>query len=245
MHSLPCKWGLPMGSQIYEIVQSLFWGHIWNPHEKTDTVKPRLSVFQGTSQIYAFKRGYLIGGIGIFPDFKTLFRYYSTFHINPIKLYRFIPIKHKKYHNLSKTMLSEKLVVAEAHCSHIKLSIMEQVWSRQTSDASTPHPSAPPPPTSSPIPRAGERSEQCGESEWVSGASERAGGRVILPTVERLCVCVCVCDYVCVCYFSSSRLRYLALCVCMYVCVCTRVSVSVCLCVFRHPSSSRLRYLVN
>ena len=36
-------------------------------------------------------------------------------------------------------MLSEKLVVAEAHCSHIKLSIMEQVWSRQTSDASTPH----------------------------------------------------------------------------------------------------------
>ena len=46
---------------------------------KYNTVKPRLSVFQGTGQIYAFKRGYLIGGIGIFTDFITLL--YVLFYI--------------------------------------------------------------------------------------------------------------------------------------------------------------------
>ena len=34
-----------------------------NEFKKTDTVKPRLSVFQGTIIIFAIKRGYLIGGI--------------------------------------------------------------------------------------------------------------------------------------------------------------------------------------
>ena len=37
-----------------------------------DIVKPRLSIYPGTSQIYAFKWGCLIGGIFAFAVFMTL-----------------------------------------------------------------------------------------------------------------------------------------------------------------------------
>ena len=100
--------------------------------------------------------------------------------------------------------------------------------------------------------RASEASSLEQANERAVRANERADERMTQCSTHRFhihfihwgaFVRECVCDYVCVCYFSSSQLRYLALCVCMYVFVCARVCV--CLCVFRHPSSSRLHYLVN
>ena len=55
----------------------------------------------------------------------------------------------KKCHNL--TMLSEKLVVAEAHCSHIKLSIMVYGTSLGAPNLRSVHP--PPISPSSPLSR--------------------------------------------------------------------------------------------
>ena len=91
--------------------------------------------------------------------------------------------------------------------------------------------------------RMRERCERTSErtSEWPSAL--RIDFIFILATGEHLCVSVCVIMFV----FAISRHRNSAISLCVFacMCLCARACVCVCLCVFRHPSSSRLHYLVN